>query len=147
MDKDQQFLQLLQDYRNHVDQAMELLKNNASRFNYYQEIREGMLDQSRKVSFNFHGMGCLVIFDGIEVDFDFSFTSGRYDKIDYYFLRSYWDTRKETYPFLKNEEDLEELFKILVEKQGIVKDPESKYGYYLMADWNNPKPKIHEGWQ
>lgn len=82
--KDQVFT-LIQFYRSSVDGMIELLKSNASSFDGYKEVRDGMFKDGSDILFKFHGIGCqFCLPTGERIDVDFG--RERYDLIDIYFL-------------------------------------------------------------
>jgi len=139
LDKKQKadFKQLLLDYRSYVDRAIKLINYHATTFDAYKEIRSGYFDKEQRVSFRFHGAGCLVMFDKITVDFDFIRTyqtNYRYDAIDPWFLKDFWRSTSHNYSGIVSfEETIKRLFPELIKDEFVVLD-DSGIRYFLKAE-------------
>lgn len=65
--------------------------------------KRGALDSDRKIYYSFHGVGCLVEFGEIEVDFDFG-PSGEVGGFDIWRLQRFLESNQEGFPGISKEE-------------------------------------------
>ncbi len=75
---------------------------------------------SDDVEYQFHGIGCVLVFPEYEVDFDFG-PDNRNDGFDLWRLSLYVSSRAERYPYYQDEEKLKKEFENAVEANVIAK--------------------------
>ncbi|PWQ94837.1 DUF6896 domain-containing protein [Leucothrix arctica] len=121
-----------------VRKGMVLFKEKIGDTHPLSAWRNGGLPQNGKLSENieyeFHGIGCLLIFSDHKVDFDFGY-GGRIDGFDLWRLSLFVESFSEKYPYYKNNDLLKRDFELSVKKRDIGKldNPHCNL-YYCLHD-------------
>ena len=103
-------LNLIKDYRECVDECVELLVNKFGDLYFLQEVNQGRIPRELEIldrTYCFHGIGCSVESPEIEVNFDFG-PNGRHDGFDAWRLYSYATATPEKYPELTDKKAIED---------------------------------------
>jgi|GEM_PF-3571584 len=133
-------VKLINDYRDLVDYSLALLKANAPYFNYYEtdESRRGSFtDGKRTIKFRFHGIGCYFEFsDGPVIDIDYA--ADRYDRIDVWFLKDYWNSGKDKYPGIVSVDDIDVVIRYLLSINFLIGDAENENIVYRKSEYQYP---------
>ena len=145
-----QLLALIEDYKKAVEQAAGLINAKSEKQRGFHWTSHGYLDDANQIRYMFHGVGCLVIIDGSEVDFDLG-EGARCDGIDYWFLYHFLDTTqalKQKYDLLTDDSQIKNLLQQLEADGAVARpaDPSYERLYYLTADLHQPNPptvKLH----
>jgi hypothetical protein len=130
------------DYVATVRKAVFLLNIKSEKNKGFQFERCGYLDESKEVSYEFHGIGCLIKSKDFKVDFDFG-VGGRCDGLDAWFLFAFLrdnEAIKLSYPLLKSGNQIKDLLHDL-ENHGIVTRNLGYHNeelYYLITDIHKP---------
>jgi hypothetical protein len=146
-----QLLGLIGDYKIAVEKAVNLLNLKSEREKGFQYVRpenpdarQGYLDDSKRSTYSFHGIGCFVTTEEFKVDFDFGHER-RCDGLDPWFVFHFLEdnkTIKDKYPLLLSSEHVESLLQDLEEEGVAVSNvfPMSESKYYLVLDIQNVNP-------
>ncbi len=137
---DREMLGLITEYLEAVRSVEELFRKRLGQADPLRAWRtgalpkEGWLDQDRGIRYSFHGVGCLVEFEDMIVDFDFS-SGGRVDGFDLWRLREFLQFRRAKYPGLDTEDEQLRAFQTLENSGVIVRSDElpSPHLYRLRA--------------
>ena len=136
----QRLKQLIAEYVELVQRAHNLFAGKYSYGNLLVAYREkqipksGFLDTEKKIAYNFHGIGCRIDFDGVEINFDFG-PGGRHDGFDVWRLYSFAES-SDRYSEFGDMETLRGVFEVLIE-DGFIECPEwspSPHLFYRTAD-------------
>lgn len=117
-------LKLIDAYQSAVGVGVESMKNQFNTSSLLSAWRSGIIPKNgvlaSGIEYDFHGVGCLLIIDGLGVDFDFG-PDDRYDGFDLWRLGCFIDERPELYKiYFENNLFLKEDFQNLIEKQIII---------------------------
>lgn len=86
--------------------AVQRLKEKFSDVNFLaaknseQIPKRGFLNQEETISYNFHGIGCLIDFGGDEINFDFDFNSGNHTGFNVWHVLEFLNSHKTQFPDL-----------------------------------------------
>ncbi len=128
------FKTLISDYLADVQKGISLFKEKIGDTHPLSAWRNDGLPQKGKLSddveYQFHGVGCLLIFPEHEVDFDFGL-GGRVDGFDLWRLNLYVESSPEKYSYYNGNDLLKKDFELAVEKGEIGKlgDPNCNLYY------------------
>jgi len=104
---------VIDDYLDAVKQGMALFVEKVGDTPPLVAWKEKQIPQkgnlSKEVEYQFHGIGCLLIFSDYEVDFDFG-PDDRFDGFDLWRLGQYVSSRLDKYPDYQDEDRLEHDF-------------------------------------
>jgi hypothetical protein len=129
----QELKRTIDDYLLQVKRAVELFDKQLgviaplSAWHTNQIPRKGNLSES--VSYEFHGIGCLIIYPDYEVDFDFG-PDNRCDGFDLWRLTGFISSFKERYPRYSISENLKKDFESAVADKFVRKIDNSNLYYY-----------------
>ena len=92
---------VIEDYLQEVEHAVMLFKDIIGDKNPLKAWKDNDIPQKGKltegVEYEFHGIGCVLIYKNHEIDFDFG-PEGRYDGFDLWRLTQFIESRAEKYP-------------------------------------------------
>lgn len=132
-------VQVIDSYLSEIESAVKLMKDLLS----YDDLLNAWLNRkvakegqlTPKLSYKFHGVGCLLIFDKYDINFDFG-PNGRCNGFDEWRLNDYISQKLADYPEYQNPSKLKEDFNELV-AAGVIICPRwepSKHLYYYKKD-------------
>ena len=128
------FKKVVDDYLSAVEVAVSLFKQEIGETAPLKAWHDGQLPQTGKLSdeieYQFHGIGCLLIFSDYEVDFDFG-PEGRIDGFDLWRLNGYLGSCKDKYSGY-SEEQLKNDFAAAVSSGEIYKLHKSSSNLYYL---------------
>jgi len=121
---DSNFKVVVGDYLSEVQEGIALFKDKIGDTHPLSAWRNDGLPQKGQLSddvrYEFHGVGCLLVFPEYEVDFDFG-PDGRIDGFDLWRLGLYVESRPDKYPYYKDSNVLKKDFELAVKKELIGK--------------------------
>ena len=101
------FKKVVDDYLSAVEVAISLFRQEIGETAPLKAWHDGRLPQTGRLSdeieYQFHGIGCLLVFSDYEVDFDFG-QEGRTDGFDLWRLTGYLSSCKDKYPGYSQEQ-------------------------------------------
>ena len=141
--KKQQVLGLLNDYKDSVINAIDLLNEEYELDPLFHLVnRSGHFTKNKRVEYSFHGIGCLVKFkNGDTVDFDFLHEYGV--ALDPYFINWFLEDQKDSFPLILDKQDIIKSMEHLVQEKVLVKvDFFDREIYFFKYDYDHPSPLV-----
>ncbi len=128
-------MRIINNYLSEIQNAVKLMKESLGHDDILDAwmnrkvAKEGQL--TSELSYKFHGVGCFLIYDNYDINFDFG-PNGRFDGFDEWRLRDYISQKKYDFPEYQNPSKLEKDFEKL-KSLGVIVCPRwepSKHLYY-----------------
>ncbi|RKZ80854.1 MAG: hypothetical protein DRR19_22985 [Candidatus Parabeggiatoa sp. nov. 1] len=140
IDIDNRLIEVIEDYLYQVKCGVERFQQKFGISNVLQAYRQKIIPKSgwlsENLKYDFHGVGCFLIYEHYDINFDFG-PNGRCDGFDEWRIYDYLSQNQEKYPYYYlNNKQIKEDFKALV-RSGIIYCPRwepSRHLYYYTTN-------------